>query len=158
MGLVEAYGNLGREDEAKHALDLGYQALPQQAKNDSSFAYTHFSSYSKNYEGLLYLDLHQPQKAWDILTSLKPMMPVKMTFEHVEFLVRQTKTLIALEELPQSCVTLETAIFSAVSLGSALRSAEIQDLYRQMCLQWPHERQVKELADVFVAASYTHPQ
>ncbi|MEO9029371.1 MAG: BTAD domain-containing putative transcriptional regulator, partial [Ktedonobacteraceae bacterium] len=150
MGLVEAHGNFGHEYEAKHFLDLCHKALPTFAKDDPSFAYTHFSGYSRNYEGLLYLDLHQPQKAWEILAPLDQALPLGITFERVEFSVRQTKILIALEDLKQSCVSIETSISSAVSLGSHLRCEETRDLYYQMQAKWPNERQVQELADLFL--------
>jgi DNA-binding SARP family transcriptional activator/tetratricopeptide (TPR) repeat protein len=156
MGLSEAYsnlvalGDLEREQEARHYLDVSYEALPGSPKEDPSFSYTHFGS-PKGYESLLYLDLQQPQKAWDLLEAQSHTMPVAIVPDRVMLLLRQTRALIALGLKKESCDYFATSIAAARSLKSHLLVKEGQDVYQQLLARWHNERQVMELADLFLA-------
>jgi transcriptional regulator with XRE-family HTH domain len=155
MGLSEAHSNLValgdrvHKQEARHFLDLSYQTIPLSPKEDPNFSYTHFGS-PKGYESLFYLDHQQPQKAWDLLVAQSKSMPPTVVPDHVTLLLRQTRALIALGNLEESCIYLEASVATSRTLNSQLRIEETHDVYQQLLAQWPQERRAKDLADVFL--------
>jgi hypothetical protein len=126
-----------------------YTAFPDYPKEDPNYAYTHFKL-PQGYEGLIYLNLEQPGRAWDTLTLLDKAIPVSIVPDRVELTVRQTRALIALDDMTQAGFYLESAVNSAHTLGSDLRYQEAYDLYQKMLQRWPHESQVKDLAELFI--------
>jgi hypothetical protein len=65
--------------------------------------------------------------------------------------LRQTRALIALGQKKESCDYFATSIAAARSLNSQLLVKEGQDVYQQLLARWHNERQVMELADLFLA-------
>jgi tetratricopeptide (TPR) repeat protein len=156
MGLSEAHSNLvargdrGQEQEARHFLDLSYKTIPASPKGDPHFSYTHFGL-PKGYESLFYLDLQQPRKAWDLLVAQSASTPMAIVPDRVTLFIRQTRALIALEEMEESCAYLEASIAASRALNSPLRIEETRDAYQQLLAKWPNERQTNDLADLFLA-------
>lgn len=156
MGLSEAHSNLvalgdkEQEQEALHFLELSYKTIPVSPKEDPHFSYTHFGL-PQGYESLLYLDLQQPQKAWDILTAQSKNIPVAIVPDRVTLWIRQTRTLIALGNMEESCAYLESSIAAARTLNSPLYLEETWGVYQQLCAKWPNEQQARELTDLFLA-------
>jgi len=153
MGLAEAYSDLARldlthEKEALQFLDRMYQTFPENPKGDPAFAFTHFKM-PQGYEGVVYLNLNQPSKAWEALAQVDRSTPTLIVPDRVELTIRQAKASVALENLEQSKTYLERAVDSAKKLGSQLRRNESYGVYQQMLSKWPNEQQVKELAELF---------
>ena len=71
--------------------------------------------------------------------------------DRVTLSLRQTRALLAIGQKEESCEYLETAITAARVLNSRLLVKEAQDVYQQLFARWPNERQVKDLADLFLA-------
>lgn len=155
MGLAETHSALTcfdpiHENESLQYLDLMYKVFPSNPKEDPNFHYTYFSL-PLRYEGLIYLNLNQPSRAWEMLAQADKYIPTLIVPDRVELTLRQTKVLLAMGKLEQSKKYLESAVASAKALGSKLRRNESYDIHQQMLVKWPHEQQVKELADLFVA-------
>ena len=153
MGLAETYSDLSRfdpthEKEALQFLDLMHQTFPAHPKEDPNFAFTHFKL-PQGYEGLVYLNLSQPSKAWDTLAQVDKDTPTAIVPDRVELTIRQARASVALDNLEQSKTYLELAVVSAKTLGSKLRHSESYDIFQQMQKKWPNEQQVKALAELF---------
>ncbi|HLQ28613.1 MAG TPA: helix-turn-helix transcriptional regulator [Ktedonobacteraceae bacterium] len=154
MGLAETHSALAclepaHENEALQFLDLMHKTFPSHPKEDPNFNYTYFSR-TTQYEGLIYLNLNQPGKAWEILAQTDKDMSTLIVPDRVELTVHQTNVLLAMDNLEQSTTYLELAVASAKALGSQLRYYQSYDIYQQMLVKWPHEQQLKELTDLFV--------
>src|SRR5260370_3142699 len=152
-GLAEAYSDLAQhnedfESEAWQALDLARKTFPDHPQEDPNFTYTHFK-FPQGYEGLIYLNLNQPGKAWKALAEIDEATPALIIPDRVELTVRQARASVALGNLDQSEDYLQSAVASAKALGSQLRRSESYDIYQQMQKKWPNEQRVKELADLF---------
>lgn len=151
IGLAEAQARLGRKEEAEQMLGLALDTFPEHPENDLHFAYTHFNHFTRiNFEGLMYLHLNQPKKAWETFAQIDKDVPLSLVPQRVELLSRQALTSVALGDLEQSCSYVELALTSALKIGSDLRYNEVCETYLQMQFKWPHEQRVKELADLFV--------
>jgi hypothetical protein len=110
--------------------------------------YTHFK-FPQGYEGLIYLNLKQPGKAWEALAEVDKATSALIVPDRVELTVRQARASVALGNLEQSEDYLQAAVASAKILGSQLRRSESYDIYQQMQEKWPNEQRVRELADLF---------
>jgi tetratricopeptide (TPR) repeat protein len=147
-GLSEAYSGLGQADEAKRALEQAYRIFPVKPQDDPNFSYTHFKL-PQHFEAIMYLNLKQAEKAWELLAKVDTSIPMAVIPDRVELLMDQTRASLLLDELQQSCMYLELAVTSASALGSDLRYREASGIYRDMQVKWPHEQQVKALAEHF---------
>ena len=153
MGLAETHSDLSRFDathqkEALQFLDRMHEAFPDKPKEDPNFAFTHFKL-PQGYEGLVYLNLNQPGKAWNILEQMDKNTPTTVVPDRVELTVRQAKVAVALGNLELGKTYLESAVTSSKALGSKLRYQESFDLYQHMQETWPAEQRVRELAELF---------
>ncbi len=153
MGLAEAHSDLTRfdpthEKEALQYLDRMYQTFPVNPKEDPMFVFTHFKV-PQGYEGVVYLNLNQPSKAWEVFAQVDRKTPTVIVPDRVQLTVRQARTSVALENLEQGKTYLESAVASAKTLGSQLRRNEAYDVYQQMLTTWPDEQQIKDLAELF---------
>ncbi len=153
MGLAEAHSDLTRFDptheiKALHYLDRMYQTFPVNPKEDPMFAFTHFKV-PQGYEGVVYLNLNQPSKAWEAFAQVDRNTPKLIVPDRVQLTIRQARASVASENLEQSKTYLEAAVTSAKTLGSPLRRNEAYDVYQHMLTKWPDEQQVKDLAELF---------
>ena len=149
IGLAEAHSNLVQENEAMHFLDLAYAIFPQHPQEDPNFTYTHFKL-PQGYEGLMYLNLRQPDRAWKALMKVDQATPKAIVPDRVELSLRQAKASVALGSLEHSYTYLDSAITSAVALNSTLRFNEAHEVYQHMKQVWPNERKVRDLNDLFI--------
>lgn len=150
IGLAEAQGHLGQEQEALRSKGLALDTFPVHPEDDLHFTYTHFNHFTRtNFEGLMYLHLGKPSDAWEVFAEIDKAIPLDFVPQRVELLSRQALTSVALGEMHQSCTYVEQAVTSALKLGSDLRYNEACETYLQMQEKWPNEQRVKELADLF---------
>jgi DNA-binding XRE family transcriptional regulator/tetratricopeptide (TPR) repeat protein len=153
MGLAEAHSDLTRfdpahENEALQYLDRMYQTFPVNPKEDPMFGFTHFKV-PQGYEGVVYLNLNQPSKAWEAFAQVDRNTPTLIVPDRVQLTIRQARASVASENLEQSKTYLESAVTSAKMLGSQLRRNEAYEVYQQMLTKWPDEQRVKDLAELF---------
>lgn len=150
-GLMEASSALEQEHDALQFRDLALSAYPENVETDPSFPYTHFKPFAATaFEGLMYLNLNQPQRAWEVLERSRQTIPLGLTPNRVEFAVRQVSTAYALGDLDQTCACIESAATMALALGSQLRLDETYEVYEHLHQQWRHESRVKALEEIFL--------
>ncbi len=150
IGLAEAYARTGQQKEADHYQGLARDTFPASPQEDLQFAYTHFNAFTRaNFEGLMYIHLQKPAEAWNVFTEAEKKLPATLAPQKVELLVRQSLTLVTLDDMPAAVEHLEAATGAALKLGSNLRYQEASEIYDQMLLKWPHEQKVRGLEDLF---------
>ncbi len=151
IGLTEAHGALGHAREARSFLDLAHRTFPAQCEADPHFSYTHFNHWSlSSFEGLTYLHLKQPGKAWELLHQVEKIVPDSPAPNRLELMVRQALVYLDLEEKEQACATVRAAATTARAVGNQLRYDEAFVAYERMSNRWGRERDVQELAELFL--------
>ncbi|QBD81535.1 XRE family transcriptional regulator [Ktedonosporobacter rubrisoli] len=152
IGLSEVHGELGHQRQAQYFQDLAHATFPKQCEDDPNFYYTHFNAWSFcGFEGLMYLNLHHPNKAWEEFEQADKNVPRAPVPNRVELHVRQASAALAMGDLDQSCIYVGRAVTSALQAGNQLRYDEAYDIYEKMLARWGKEPRLKELADIFVA-------
>lgn len=151
-GLAETYGHLGQEGEARHYLSLAHQTFPARYVFDPNYSHTHFNLWSiSSLEGLMYLHLQQPQRAWNTFANIEEKVtPDERTPNRLELMVRQSEAACALNDRDMSCASVVVALQSALKVGNELRYNELYEVYEQMQAKWGHEGKVKDLTDLFL--------
>ncbi len=148
IGLVEVYSKLGQENEARHFLRLAQEIFPARAEDDPNYAYTHFSSAS-TFEGMMYLNLGQPEQATRVFARIDRLVPAGPVPLRLELTVRQAAATCALGELEQTCQYLKTAVALGHDLGSQLRVDESYEVYERLLDSHGNERTVRALGELF---------
>jgi hypothetical protein len=141
---------MGFEQEAKRAQGLALDTFPDIPEDDNQYEYTHFNRFTlTNFQGLMFLQLGQPQDAWRVFSEVEKVTPQGLVPQRVELLSRQAATSLGLGDLEQTCAYLETATTSALALGSDLRYSENCETYLDAQAKRPHEKRLKPLAELF---------
>ena|SRR5437868_10171166 len=125
-----------------------HQTFPAHPKEDPNFAFTHFKL-PQGYGGVVYLNLNQPNRAWNTFAELDRGIPTAIVPDRVQLTIRQARASVALDNLEQSTTYLELAVASAKTFGSKLQHNESYDIFQHMQKKWPDEQQVKALAELF---------
>jgi len=150
IGLAEAQARMGLTQEAQHSQGLALDTFPSDPEDDPQYDYTHFNHFTlANFHGLMYLQLEQPQKAWQVFMQVEKIIPQGLVPQHVELLSRQATTALELGDLEQTCAYLEAATSAALELGSDLRFSENSETYLLAQTKWPQEKRIKALAELF---------
>lgn len=151
-GLAEASGRPGQEDEARRFLEMARETFPQQAEDDPSFSFTHFTLTSiSTYEGIMYLNLRQPDQARQAFERIDRVISTDAVPNRLELIVHQAMVACALDELEQTGQLIKLALPMAHLLGSRLRADQLYEIYEQMLEKWDDEPCVRELEELFRA-------
>jgi tetratricopeptide (TPR) repeat protein len=148
-GLAEAYSNVGQGSKALQSLERAYKLFPDNPKDDLNFSYTHFKL-PHGFEVRVYLNLKQPDKAWEALALVDKSIPQEIVPDRVELSIDQADASLQSGDIDQACSYLRNAVTSALVLGSKLRYYQAYTLYKQMLVKWSHEKQVKDQIDLFI--------
>ena len=150
IGLSEAHGCLGHEQEAHQHLELAYETFPEHCEEDPAFHYTHFSRSSLlGHEGIMYLNLNDPKRAWENFVQMDKKLPKTLVPDRIELTVRQAMASYKLGDRDQSCNYVETAVRFSLMAGNQLRYDEAYDIYEKLLQKWGKENKVKELSSLF---------
>jgi tetratricopeptide (TPR) repeat protein/transcriptional regulator with XRE-family HTH domain len=150
IGLSETHGCLGHEQEARQHLELAYKAFPEHCEEDPAFHYTHFNRGSLlGHEGIMYLNLNDPQRAWENFAQMDKKLPNTLVPDRIELTVRQAMASYKLGDRDQSCNYVETAVRFSLMAGNQLRYDEAYDIYEKLLQKWGRENKVKELSSLF---------
>lgn len=150
IGLAEAQARLGLTQEARQSEEAAIALFPGHPESDSQYEYTHFNHFTlANFQGLMHLQLGQPQDAWHIFAQVDKATPQGLVPQRVELLSRQATVSLALGDLEQTHTYLRVATEAALELGSDLRYTENNETFLQVQAKWPQEKRVKELAELF---------
>jgi DNA-binding SARP family transcriptional activator len=147
-GLAEVYSEDGQADEAKRAIERAYTIFPDCPQDDPQFSYTHFKLPQK-FEAIMYLNLREGKKAWDLLAAVEAVVPVATVPDRVELFLDQTRAVLLLGDLDACCTYLQASVKAAAELGSQLRYHEAYSIYTQIHHRWPQEQKVLKSAHLF---------
>ena len=155
QGLAGAYARRGREKEALYYIGKAQEAFPDLFEKDPTFLYADSGlSVLHMYEGLMYLDLDQPENAWNAFTqvideeALQPKIAIG-ELTHLEFINLLGKAAVALRDQDRSRSYVKAAVDRAKALDSKWGHEEAWDVYQQAKLVWPGDSQIKGLAEHF---------
>jgi len=150
--LCEVQGKLSMEQEALRNIGLAQENFPDDPAKDPAALYIHFSKSGLYlHEGLALLDLHKPQEALAVLLHIDGLQPKIDISERsrIDVLNQQARAAGDKGDLEQFKLYLESAVTSALKLGSELRYSEAWDTYKHVSDLWKHEPQVKSLTELF---------
>lgn len=153
LGLADTLAQQGREQDALRNLSLAHESFPRQPDKDPMFLTSDAGFFSLSlYDGLTYLNLDQPKKAYEALSRIETY-PKNATPERVriEIINLQAEAAIAQTDLERSYACVEIGAKGAIAIKSQKRFNEAYEAYQHMRLIWRKEARVKELADLFIA-------
>jgi transcriptional regulator with XRE-family HTH domain len=149
-GLGEIQATMGRETEALQFLQLAMAVFPDDPQEDPCSIYTCCDrSLIFLYEGLVFLRLGLPKRAWDAFSQVDNLKPTPPERVRAEFLKLKTYTSLMLGNMIQSCIYLEAAVRSAQEIDSEMAFCEAYALYEHMLVNWGQEPRVRSLARLF---------
>jgi len=163
--LAEAHAQLGQKPEAERSLSRAYKVFPAHSWDDPAALFADCGEPSIClWDGLTHLALSRTSSAderaarlhlrhtWDMLDLYGGTHPPFVVSErnHVEILVRQTETAIALDDLDVFTATFADTVIAMKALGSERRRQEAIAVYWQARKHWPREARVSDLAELFL--------
>jgi hypothetical protein len=104
-----------------------------------------------HYGGLIYMELDQPQKAWETFAEVEQLKRRIVIPERtiIEIVNCQAEAAIAKRDLELAISHVQTGISGALALKSERRFADTFAVYKNMRLIWPQEPQVRALGEHF---------
>lgn len=153
LGLAAAYVQLGQKQDALRYLSMAEETFPEVFEKDIAFTYADCGPSSLNhYGGLIYMELDQPQKAWEMFADVEKLKQRIVIPERtiVEIVNCQAEAAIAQRNLELASSHIQAGVAGALKLKSEKRFADTFAVYRNMRLIWPHEPQVKALGELFL--------
>jgi tetratricopeptide (TPR) repeat protein/DNA-binding XRE family transcriptional regulator len=152
MGLASAYARCGNQQDALRYIARAHETFPSDPESDPSFSYTVCTEAVLHlYDGLAYMDLDQPQQAWDALANVEGLNPKLHVAEswRIEIINLQASAAAELGDLERSCTYVEAGAHAAAMQGYEIWGSESADVFKQIQLHWPNEVRVKTLAEMF---------
>ncbi len=149
--LATSCAELGQEQDALRYIGLAMDVSPNNAEDDPSYSYTHSNRYILHFnEMYVRLELNQPEEAWKAVAEASKFVPDTITPRRMELLRYFVIVSMARGDLELSKSRFEVLAAAASAFGSDLHASELFNIHQQMLARWPHERKVKELADLFL--------
>ncbi len=152
-GIAEVYAMRGQFQEAMRAMGLAYEHFPMKPEDDPAYPYLRASRYSLYVFGDAQsrLLLRQPKEADKALIAVQKETndPEIEPITKVDLLYYQAEAQIQQGEIEPSVTILTEAATLAKSLGSRLYFNKLATSYHQLEEQWPKERLVTALEEVF---------
>jgi len=150
--MANTYAQCGREQKALWCLRMAYEHFPETPEQDPCFLYADCGRQSLPiWEGLTYLDLGQPEHAWNAFERVEQLSAIITVPERarIEAINHQAEAAIALGDQERFRTYLEIGVNGAKLLASEKRYNEALDVYRQARRAWSHEPRIKALQDLF---------
>jgi DNA-binding SARP family transcriptional activator len=152
-----SYAQCGQAQEAQESLDAAHKYISAHLEDDPAYLYldTHGSSLFL-WEGMTRLELarhglSRSQEAWDAFAPAENLNSNMFTERNrIELMNYQTTTTIVMKDLDLFYPYLQKGIEGAERLGSARRRQEAASNYWQARKLWPHEKRIKEMAELFI--------
>ena len=163
--LAETYAELGQKREAERSLSRAYKVFPAHSWDDPAALFADCGEPSIClWDGLTHLALSRTASAderaarlhlrhtWDMLDLYGGTKPPFVISErnHVEILVHQTETAIALDDLDIFTAIFADTVTAMKALGSERRRQETIAVYWQARRHWPGEKRISDLAELFL--------
>ena len=159
-----SYAKCGQAQEVQESLDAALKYFPAHLEDDPAFLYMDLGgSVLLLYEGMTRLELARcgladPREAWDAFAPVENLSSSMLTSERhrIQIMNYQTAAAVVMEDLDLFYVYLQKGIEGAERLGSALRRQEAVSNYWQARKLWPHEKRIKEMAELFIPQGSEH--
>ncbi len=152
-GMAEVYALRGQFQEAMRAMGLAYEHFPMKPEDDPAYPYVRASRYSLYVFGdaQARLLLGQPKEAEHALIAMQKEThdPEIEPITKVDLLYYQAEAKIQQGEIQPAMTILTEAALLAKSLGSRLYFNKLAASYHQLEKQWPKERVVTTVEEVF---------
>ena len=152
LGLAAAYAQIGQKQDALRYLGMAQETFPEAPEKDVSFTYADCGASSLNhYGGLIYMELDQPQKAWETFAEVEKLKQRIVIPERtiIEIVNCQAESAVAQRNLDLASTHIQAGVTGALKLKSERRFADTFAVYKNMRLVWPYEPQVKALGELF---------
>ncbi len=153
VGLASAYAQCGDKQDAERALGLLHEhPLATNTKIDDILYADFGHPLHILYEGITRLALHQSEAAWNVLSRIETLQSNVVVPERIrlEIVNQQAQVALTLKDRERFTASLKEGITGAIAIKSEKRHQEVQDIYTQAQMLWPHEARVQELKEVFV--------
>lgn len=149
--LAPALAGFGRRKEAEFYINYAYEKFPDVPENDPTFTYADSGIYMLSfYEGLMYLELQQPEEADHAFERYKTYRSSSTTPERnrLEIVNQRGKAAILAKNLDLYVQCLEEGVRGAIALKSKKRFDEVLGIFQTMVpTSWLHEPQIKHLVE-----------
>jgi DNA-binding SARP family transcriptional activator len=153
-----SYAQCGQAQEAQESLDAAHKYFPAHLDDDPAFLYLDLGGSNLFlWEGMTRLELARrglspSQEAWDAFAPVENISSNMLTSERIriEIINYQTTTAIIMQDLDLFYPYLQKGIEGAERLGSARRRQEAASNYWQARKLWPHEKRIREMAELFI--------
>ena len=92
------------------------------------------------------------EAAWNVLARIETLESDVVIPERIrlEIVNQQAAVALVLKDRERFTASLKEGITGAIAIKSEKRHQEVQDIYSQAQMLWPHEARVQELKEVFV--------
>lgn len=152
LGIALACAHCGQKEEALKYLALSKDTFPEHPEDDPGFLYADCGLSSiYHYEGLMYLEFNQPERAWKTFAQVEELKSKIVVPERtiIEIVNCQAESAVAERDMEKACAYIQTGVAGALRLKSEKRFNDTFTIYKQMRQVWPMERRVQSLAELF---------
>ena len=158
--LSGVYAQFQQKNNADHYIGLAYESFGEHQGDEPDFLRAINASQNLliHWHGKNHLRLGQPHLAEKVLLQLDVLDP-KMKLPkriRVEAVNNRARMFIAVGNMEQACIYLDTALKIALEIGSTLRLQEIVDTFQSLKSTWPHERKIQQLGNLFIQSLVNH--
>lgn len=149
-GVAVAYAHLGQKQESLRYIGLAKDVFPNDPTKDPSFSFAEFDlPWLIMGEGMARSQIGQTKQALDIFNQIEQPDIIIPERIRLEIINQRAKTAIISGDLEQSSTYIEAGTIRAKIFRSQRRYSEAYENFRMALLQWPQEKQVKTLEELF---------
>ncbi|MBA2680957.1 MAG: hypothetical protein H0U76_21495 [Ktedonobacteraceae bacterium] len=155
-GAAASFAQKGDKKEAESFMQRAYETFPDRMSDVPSFwllAADNGHCHLVEYEGIMYLELHQPEKAESVLerftcqSSENSGIPERNRLEMLNY---QARALIQLGHLEKYAFCLEEGVAKAIAIQSKKRLSETLTIFQQeLPRSWLNEPRLRQIAERF---------
>lgn len=147
---ASAFAKTGRRREAQFYLDLAQDTFPSQPDQDPLATLADYGKYLLIfYQGTVYLDLSDYEKAWSIFDSVNQLEAVPER-NRLEILNNQGRVATSMQDLERYAACFEDGLSSSIALKSRKRYDEaIKIFHEDMPQVWLREDPIRRLVEQY---------
>lgn len=158
--LSGVYAQFQQKQDAYHFIGFAYESFGEHQGDEPYFLRAINASQNLliHWDGKNHLLLGEPRMAEQVFMQLDVLDPnMKLPKRiRVEAINNRARMFIAVGNMEQACIYLEVAVKTAVEIGSRLRLQEVATTFQSLKRTWPHEKNVRELGDLFIQHLVNH--
>jgi DNA-binding SARP family transcriptional activator len=151
---------LRQKEDTDYFIGLAYENFGEHQGDETDFLRAINASQNLliHWDGKNHLQFGRPHAAEKIFLRLDVLDPnVKLPKRiRIEAINNRAKMFIAVGNMEQACMYLESAVKIAVEIGSSLRLQEVAATFQSLKDTWPYEKRVQESGDLFIQYLINH--